>query len=118
MARIKAVSAAVGPLRLRELSLILAGRVETLVDAAERFPEGAEECLPALHQSRGSAASLGFVALADGCARMEAQLRQALLQADTTERDLAAEWGMVRQSARALTGLCKDAMHAKEAILL
>jgi HPt (histidine-containing phosphotransfer) domain-containing protein len=117
-ARIAAVSAAVGPLRLRELIVILVGRVETLVAAAEMFPEGAKESLPALHKSWGSAASLGFPALADGLARMETDLRRALVQAQTAERDLASEWDIVRQSARALPGLCKDAVQSKEALRL
>jgi hypothetical protein len=117
-ARIKAVSAAVGPLRLGELILILAGRVESLAAAAEMFPEAAEDCLPALHQTRGSAASLGFGLLADGLARMEAQLRQTLLRAQAGERDLAAAWGEVLEASRALPRLWKDALRAKEDILL
>jgi HPt (histidine-containing phosphotransfer) domain-containing protein len=71
-ARVAAVCAAVGPQRLRELMQILGARIETLAAAAEIFPEGAEDCLAALHQCRGSAASLGLVALAEGLARMEA----------------------------------------------
>jgi hypothetical protein len=117
VARIEAVSAAVGPRRLGELIVILAGRIETLVAAAEMFPAAAEECLHALHQSRGSAASLGFLGLADGLARMEAKLRQALLQAPAAGSDAAADWDAVRQAARALPDLCRDAVRAREALL-
>ncbi len=113
-ARIEAVSAAVGPRRLNELMLILEGRVQNLSAAAEVFPEGAEDWLAALHQSRGSAASLGFLALAEGLARMEALGRQALLQAEAGGRDLAAAREAVRQAGRGLPGLWKEAVRAKE----
>jgi hypothetical protein len=108
-ARIAAVAAAVGRQRLHELMLILAERVQSLAAAAETFPESAEACLAALHQSRGSAASLGFLALAEGFGRMEVLGRQA----EAGECDFEA----VRQAGRALPGLWKDAMRAKEVLL-
>jgi hypothetical protein len=106
VARIAAVSAAVGPQRMAELMQILGARVEHLVAAADMFPECAEDCLFALHQSRGSAASLGFLALAEGLARMEALGRQVPC-------DLAA----LRRAGRALPGLWAEAVQAKEALL-
>jgi hypothetical protein len=107
-ARIAAVAAAVGPRRLHELILVLGDRVESLAAAAEVFPEAAEDCLAALHQSRGSAASLGLVALAEGFARMEALGRHAL-------RHTEAVAG-VREAGRALRGLWRDAVRAKEGL--
>ncbi len=98
-ARLAAVTAAVGSQRLHELVLLLGRRVETLAAAAEVFPEAAEDCLAALHQCRGSAGSLGLVALAEGIARMEAQARQG--------ED-------VRLAGRALLGLWREA--SKEAL--
>jgi len=89
-ARIAAVAAAVGPRRLQELLLVLGGRVESLAAAAREFPESAEAFLAALHQSRGSAASLGLVGLAEALARLEAHARQG--------EDVEA----VRQAGRAL----------------
>jgi hypothetical protein len=103
-ARIAAVSAALGPQRLHELMLLLGGRVHRLAAAAELFPENAESCLAALHQSRGSAASLGLVALATALDRMEAEAAIG---------DVAA----VRQAGRALPQLWEDALRRKQALL-
>jgi hypothetical protein len=97
--RLAAVSAAVGRPRLRELFLILGERIEILAAAAEMFPEGGEDFIAALHQSRGSAASLGLVAVADCLARMEACARHG---------------GDVRDAGRALPGLWEK---AKEGLL-
>jgi len=102
-ARIEAVSAAIGTQRLQELIRVLAGRVQNLAAAAEVFPEAAEDFLAALHQSRGSASSLGFLTLAEALARMEELGRQATLQAKA-----------VRQAGRALPGVWKEAMEALE----
>jgi len=107
-ARIATVAAAIGQPRLNELMNILAARVRALAAASEMFPDGAEACLDALHQSRGSAASLGLVALAEALAHMEALGRQA----DAQGRDCAA----IRQAGRALPELWKDAVRAKEAL--
>jgi HPt (histidine-containing phosphotransfer) domain-containing protein len=101
-ARLAAVAAAVGAQRLHELMLVLGQRVESLAASAEVFPEAAEDCLAALHQSRGSAASLGFMALAEGLARMEALARQG--------QDAAA----VREAGRALHWLWRE---SKEGLL-
>jgi HPt (histidine-containing phosphotransfer) domain-containing protein len=101
-ARIAAVSAAVGPRRLRELLLILGARIENLATAAELFPEAAEDCIAALHQSRGSASSLGLVALAEALARMEAYARHG------------GDVGAVKEAGRALRGVWRE---AKEGLL-
>jgi len=103
------VLAAVGRQRLQELILVLAGRVQALAEAAERFPESAEECLAGLHQSRGSAASLGFVALAEGFARAEALGRQAA--------DERAGWEAVRQAGRELPVLWNEVEEKKKELL-
>ncbi len=97
-----AVAAAVGTRRLQELMLVLGDRVETLAASAEVFPEAAEDFLAALHQSRGSAASLGLVALAESLARLEGFARQG--------RDAVA----VREAGRALLGLWRQ---GKEGLL-
>jgi len=102
-ARIEAVSAAVGKQRLQELIEVLAGRMQKLAAAAEVFPEASEDFLAALHRSRGSAASLGFLALAEALASMEELGRQATLQAEA-----------VRQAGRALPGLWQEALQALE----
>jgi len=104
-ARIEAVSAAVGEQRLQELISILGGRVRKLAAAAEAFPEGAEDWLAALHQSRGSAASLGFLALAEALARMEELGREAVLRAEE-----------VRLAGRALPGLWEEVLQAQTAL--
>jgi HPt (histidine-containing phosphotransfer) domain-containing protein len=97
LARTAAVAAAVGPQRLRALLLILGARIENLAAAAELFPEAAEDCIAALHQSRGSASSLGLVALAEALARMEAHARHG--------GDVVA----VREAGRALRGVWERA---------
>jgi HPt (histidine-containing phosphotransfer) domain-containing protein len=61
---------------MRELVLLLGDRVAKLAADAEAYPEDAEDFMAALHQSRGSAASLGLVALAAGLGRMEADARR------------------------------------------
>jgi hypothetical protein len=61
---------------MRELVLLLGARVEKLAADANAYPEGAEDFMAVLHQSRGSAASLGLVALAEGLGRMEADARR------------------------------------------
>jgi hypothetical protein len=113
-ARLEEVSAALGRQRLHELILVLAGRVQTLAEGAELFPESAEEFLAGLHQSRGSAASLGFLAVAEGFSRVEVLGRQALRLAEAGEHDLAAAWEAVRQAGRVLPGLWEDAERARE----
>jgi HPt (histidine-containing phosphotransfer) domain-containing protein len=112
-ARMAAVSAALGPQRLGELMLILGGRVQKLAEAAELLPESAEAWLAALHQSRGSAASLGLVALAAGLARVEALGRQA----NVAEHDREAAWEAVRQVGRALPDLWEEAQRVKKGLL-
>jgi len=89
----------VGPRRLRELVLLLGERVAKLAADAEAYPEGAEDFMAALHQSRGSAASLGLVALAEGLGRMEARAKQG---------------GDLREAGRGLLGLWKE---VKEGLL-
>jgi HPt (histidine-containing phosphotransfer) domain-containing protein len=115
--RIEAVSAAIGTQRLQELIRVLDGRVQNLARAAVVFPQSSEDFLAALHQSRGSAASLGFLALAEALARMEELGRQTTLQAESAEPDFAAACEAVRQAGRALPGLWKEAMEAQTALL-
>jgi hypothetical protein len=98
-ARVAAVAAAVGPPRLRELLLLLGDRVAMLAADADAYPEGAEDFMASLHQSRGSAASLGLVALAEGLGRMEADARRG---------------GDLREAGRGLLGLWRE---VKEGLL-
>jgi hypothetical protein len=94
--RVAAVCAAVGPQRLRELVLLLGGRVAQLAAAAALYPDAAEDFMAALHQSRGSAASLGLVALAEGLACVEARAKTSGDVA-AAGRGLIALWEDVKE---------------------
>jgi hypothetical protein len=72
--RIVAVSTALGTRRFGELLTILSMRLQGLSACIERLPEGAADLVLALHQSRGSAASLGLAGLAITLTDIEAQM--------------------------------------------
>jgi hypothetical protein len=76
--RIGSVSAALGAQRFGELLDMLSMRLLRLSAAIESLPGDAAGLVSALHQSRGSAASLGLVGLATALTDIEAQISRAL----------------------------------------
>jgi hypothetical protein len=75
--RIAAVSASLGARRFEELLDILSARLQRVSTAIETLPADAAGLVFALHQSRGSAASLGLVGLAAALTDIEAQIARA-----------------------------------------
>jgi hypothetical protein len=94
--RIAAVSKALGARRFGELLALLCMRLQRLAAAIEHLPADAAGLAAGLHQSRGSAASLGLVGLAEAMIHMEAQIARALGGA---EPSMMAE---IKIAARAL----------------
>jgi hypothetical protein len=76
--RIAAVSKALGPQRFVELLTLLSVRLQCVSAAIELLPANARALLSLLHQSRGSAASLGLVGLGVILSEMEAQIARVL----------------------------------------
>jgi hypothetical protein len=76
--RILCVSRALGAQRFGELLAILSVRLQRLSGAVARLPDDAAGLVAALHQSRGSATSLGLVGLAVVLTDLEAQITGAL----------------------------------------
>jgi hypothetical protein len=72
--RIVAVSRALGAPRFVELLAVLAVRLQGLSAAIDDLPEGAADLALSLHQSRGSAASLGLAGLAILLTDIEARI--------------------------------------------
>lgn len=66
-----AVVAAVGPRRAAELAAEFAGRLDALLEAARSGAEAAEALIARTHQLRGSAATLGMLALGAELERLE-----------------------------------------------
>jgi hypothetical protein len=75
--RIAAVSESLGARRFEELLDILAVRLQRVSTALETLPADAAGLAFSLHQSRGSAASLGLVGLAAALTDIEAQIAGA-----------------------------------------
>ena len=76
--RIICVSNALGAPRFAELLTILSVRLQRLSGAIEILPADAAGLIAALHQSRGSCASLGLVGLSVALTDIEAQIARAL----------------------------------------
>ena len=76
--RISCVADALGAHRFGELLVIFSVRLQRLSGAIEMLPADAPRLVAALHQTRGSATSLGLVGMAIVLADLEAQMTRVL----------------------------------------
>ena len=108
--RIAAVSEALGVQRFGELMAILGIRLQRLSAGIEKLPECAAELVSALHQSRGSAASLGLVGLTIALTDIEAQIARTI--SGNGPAPEASRMASVRIAGRALHGYWRAAAGA------
>jgi hypothetical protein len=108
--RISAVAKALGARRCGELLNVLEVRLHGLSAAIEALPANAADIVAALHQSRGSAASLGLVGLSLALTDIEAQVAD-LLSGSPTLPDACA-LACIKIEGRALAGYVRAALQA------
>ncbi len=108
--RIICVSNALGAQRFGELLTILSVRLQRLSGAIETLPADAAGLLAALHQSRGSCASLGLVGLSVALTDIEAQIARAMGGSDPLPDPVTIAG--VKIAGRALHGYWRTASRA------
>ncbi len=108
--RIAIVSNALGRQRFCELLTLLSVRLQCLSAAIDDMPADVAGLIATLHQSRGSAASLGLPGLAAALTDIEARITH-LQVCDGTLTDLAAI-ACVKIAGRALPGYGRAASRA------
>jgi HPt (histidine-containing phosphotransfer) domain-containing protein len=109
-ARIATLSNVLGNQRFGELLTILSVRLQRLSAAIEMLPGDASSLVSTLHQSRGSAASLGLVGLAQALTDIEAQIARMLGRAGPLPDP--ARLARIKIAGRALHGYWSAASRA------